>query len=174
MPKNNDQIEQGVTAKKPVKTPSKTDKTANAKPKAATATTAKTPKKTTPRKPREKKPLPPKKLKLLVTIVNRNKAEFYMDLLQSFEINAQLALSAQGTATSETRKLLGLDDSSRVVILSFIREDMSKKALAVLEEKFSTIRGGKGIAYTIPLSSVIGVAIYQFLSNNRIQKEDKK
>ena len=33
-------------------------------------------------------------------------------------------------------------------------------------EKFRTVKGGKGIAYTVPMTSVIGVAIYQFLSNN--------
>jgi hypothetical protein len=32
-------------------------------------------------------------------------------------------------------------------------------------EKFRTVKGGKGIAYTVPISSTIGVAIYQFLSN---------
>ena len=34
-----------------------------------------------------KKTLAFKKLKLLITIVNRNKAEYYLDLLQSQEIN---------------------------------------------------------------------------------------
>ena len=39
--------------------------------------------------------------------------------------------------------------------------------LQMLEEKFQTIKHGKGIAFTIPMSSVIGVAIYRFLSNHR-------
>ena len=43
---------------------------------------------------------------------------------------------------------------------------MEKAALAKLEEKFNTIKNGKGIAYTVPMTSTIGVAIYQFLSNN--------
>ena len=33
---------------------------------------------------RVQRPLAPQKLKLLFTVVNRQKAEFYMDLLQSF------------------------------------------------------------------------------------------
>jgi hypothetical protein len=37
----------------------------------------------------------------------------------------------------------------------------------MLEEKFTTIKDGKGIAFTVPMSSVIGVAIYRFLSNHR-------
>ena len=116
---------------------------------------------------RNQKPLAPQKLKLLFTIVNRQKAEFYMDLLQSFEVNMQLAMSAHGTANSEMLNYLGLVDSEKVVIISAIREDKVKDAMKTLEEKFATIKNGKGIAYTVPMTSTIGVAIYQFLCNNR-------
>jgi hypothetical protein len=109
----------------------------------------------------------PKGLKLLVTIVGRNKAEFYMDLLQSMEFNVQMALSGYGTASTDMLQLLGLTDSDKSVILSVVREDRARETLALLGEKFKTVRGGKGIAYTIPLTSLIGVANYRFLSNNR-------
>ena len=117
--------------------------------------------------PRNQKPLAPQKLKLLFTVVNRQKAEFYMDLLQSFEVNLQLAMSAHGTANSEMLDYLGLVDSEKVVIISAIRADKVKDAMRTLEEKFATIKNGKGIAYTVPMTSTIGVAIYQFLCNNR-------
>lgn len=107
----------------------------------------------------------PKKMMLLFTIVNRNKAEFYMDLLEGFEVNMQLALSATGTAGTEIRSLLGLSNNERTVIISVIKKERSEDALSALDEKFRSIRGGKGIAYTVPLSSTIGVAIYKFLSN---------
>lgn len=113
-----------------------------------------------------KKTLAFKKLKLLITIVNRNKAEYYLDLLQSQEINMQLVSLGKGTADSETLRYLGLAESEKVIIFSIIREDKIPSTLELLNQKFSTIKNGKGIAYTISLSSVIGVAIYQFLSNN--------
>ena len=109
----------------------------------------------------------PKGLKLLVTIVGRSKAEFYMDLLQSMEINVQMALSGYGTASTDMLQLLGLSNSDKSVILSVVREDRARETLTLLGEKFKTVRGGKGIAYTIPLTSLIGVANYRFLSNNR-------
>ena len=56
-----------------------------------------------------------KKVKLLITVVNRNKAEFYMDFLQDFEINLQASVLAQGTAHSETLYMLGLEDSDKSV-----------------------------------------------------------
>lgn len=112
-----------------------------------------------------KKPLAPHKLVLLVTIVARNKAEFYLDLLQSYEVNMQMEVSAFGTAT----QVLGLLDSDREkqVLFSVIREDVAPQALAMLEDKFATIRGGKGIAFTVPFSSMVGVASYKFLSNKQ-------
>ena len=119
------------------------------------------------RSSRNPKPLAPQKLKLLFTVVNRQKAEFYMDLLQSFEVNMQLAMLAHGTAKSEMLDYLGLVDSEKVVIISAIRADKVEDAMKTLEEKFATIKNGKGIAYTVPMTSTIGVAIYQFLCNNR-------
>ena len=116
----------------------------------------------------------PKKLKLLVLVVNQNKADFYTDLLQSFEVNMQVQMHAQGTAGSELLHYLGLEESEKRVLFSIIREDRAADILRALEEKFSTLRGGKGIAYTVPLSSVAGVAIYQFLSNHRSAGKEKK
>ena len=107
----------------------------------------------------------PDKMQLLFTVVNRSKTEFFVDFLYSFDINMQMVLSAQGTASSEIVSLLGLTDNEKSVILSVVRRDKAKEALDALEEKFKTVKGGKGIAYTVPMSSTIGVAIYQFLCN---------
>jgi uncharacterized membrane protein YozB (DUF420 family) len=108
-----------------------------------------------------------KKLKLLVTVVNRAKTEFYLDYLTSLGVNFQTAVAAQGTATSDTLYLLGLEDSDKSVIFSAIREDLALTVMQALEEKFHTLKNGKGIAFTVPMTSVIGVAIYRFLSDNR-------
>ena len=90
-----------------------------------------------------------------------------MDLLTAYEVNFQTSVLAQGTAKSETLYMLGLEDEDKSVIFSVIREDKAVDALHMLEEKFHTIKDGKGIAFTIPMSSVIGVAIYRFLSNHK-------
>ena len=123
---------------------------------------------------RNKKTSDVKKLKLLVTVVNRKKTEFFIDYLSGFEVNFQTSVLAQGTARSDTLHLLGLEDTDRSVIFSLIREDRAEDALRGLDEKFHSVRGGKGIAFTVPLSSVIGVAIYRFLSNNRALGAEEK
>ena len=118
----------------------------------------------TPRR-RAKESLAPHKLQLLFTVVDRRKAEFYVDILQSFEVNMQITLSARGTAKTEMLELLGLAESDKSVIVSVIKEERAQEALATLEEKFKTIKNGKGIAYTVPMTETVGLAIYQFLAN---------
>ncbi len=107
-----------------------------------------------------------KKLKLLFTVVDRNKGEFYLDVLSQYEVNFQTVINGTGTAQSEILDMLGLNNSKAVVV-SVIREDLTDTIMQVLEEKFRTIRNGKGIAFAVPLSSVIGVNLYRFLSNNQ-------
>ena len=111
-----------------------------------------------------------KKLKLLFTIVDRPKGEFYLDVISQFDVNCQLATAGLGTATSELVELLGLEPH-KVVILSVVREDMVDTIMNCLEDKFRTIRNGKGISFAVPLSSVIGVNLYQFLSDNRMGRD---
>ncbi|MBE6621458.1 MAG: hypothetical protein E7630_00740 [Ruminococcaceae bacterium] len=113
----------------------------------------------------QNRPLTPPKLKLLVTVVNRQKVELYLGLLQGFDVNMQLSMAAQGTANTEMMEMLGLTDRDKAVIFSIIREDRADEALRYLDEKFHTIKNGKGLAFTVPMTGVIGVAIYQFLSN---------
>lgn len=111
-----------------------------------------------------------KKLKLLVTVVDKSKGEFYLDTISQFEVNCQMAMAGLGTARSDIIDMLGLN-IHKAVILSVVREDKVEAIMNCLEDKFATIRNGKGIAFAVPLSSVIGVNLYQFLSNNRQGRE---
>jgi nitrogen regulatory protein PII len=104
-------------------------------------------------------------------VVERGKGEFYTDVLSQFEVNCQMVLNGKGTANSDLVEMLGLN-LNKAVIVSVVREDMIDPVMKCLEEKFETIRNGKGICFAVPLSSVIGVNMYQFLSNNRQGREE--
>ena len=112
-----------------------------------------------------------KKLKMIITVVDRSKAEFYLDTFSQFEENFQMVTGGKGTAHSEMLEMLGLSEH-KAVILSVVRENMVTPIMKCLEDKFETIRKGKGIAIAVPLSGVIGVSMYQFLSNNKLGRED--
>ncbi len=111
-----------------------------------------------------------KKLKLLFTVVDKSKGEFYLDVISQFEVNCQLAMPGLGTAQSDIIDMLGLN-RHKAVIISVVREDQMEPILHCLEDKFTSIKNGKGIAFAVPMSSVIGVNLYQFFSNNRLGRE---
>ena len=114
------------------------------------------------------------KLKLLITVVGRSKTEYYADLIQSFDVNMQIMALAHGTADAKTLSYLGLTDTDKSVIFGVIQESKIPDAMHVLGEKFNTIKDGKGIAFTVPLTSVIGALIFGFLSNNKTVVKEVK
>ena len=112
----------------------------------------------------------PERLELVIAIVNASKERFYTNLIQSFEANLQLAMPASGTSEKAIMNYLGLNQSNRSAIFSVVREEKVKDLLEFLDEKFSTVRDGGGIALSVPMSSLIGSLIYGFLSNdNRLK-----
>ena len=74
-----------------------------------------------------------KKLKLLFTVVDRPKGEFYLDVISQFEVNCQMVVGGMGTANSELIDLLGLN-IHKAVILSVVREDMVEPIMHTLED----------------------------------------
>lgn len=105
-----------------------------------------------------------RKLSLLITIVRKSKADFFVDLLQEHHSNMQMVLIGNGTTKSA---LFSDEVGTKAIILSLVTEENIPKTLKVLEEKFHELRDGKGVAWTVPLDSVMGVTFFNFLSNNR-------
>lgn len=109
--------------------------------------------------------LAPKRLVLLVTVVNKGKGTFFADFLKTFEANMQMCFVADGTAHSDLIELMGIKDNKRSVIFSVVKADLVDTVFAALEERFHSINSDTGIAFTIPMSSVVGKMAYGFLSN---------
>ena len=107
----------------------------------------------------------PVRLEALITIVDKKKGEFYADLLQSFDVNMQVILSAKGTAEAKMLEYLGLSNNDKSVIISMVREDKLDEIGEALESKFATVKGGKGIALSVPMASIMGAAAFGLLSN---------
>ena len=108
------------------------------------------------------------RLMLLITVVNRKKAEFFVDLIQNLGANMQFVSFGEGTADASMRSIMGLTDSEKAVIFSVIKEDNQDMILRTIDDKFKSIKDGKGISYTVPFSSVIGASIFNFFSDNRM------
>ena len=107
------------------------------------------------------------KCKLLVTVIDHRKEDFFIDYIQAHGANLQMTMRGEGTAKTEMLRMLGLTDSEKSVLFSVIREDQVKVLCDGLAEKFKTVKNGQGIAFTISLSSVVGASVYRFLSDQK-------
>ena len=79
------------------------------------------------------------KLKLLVTVVNRNKGELFADYIESKGVNMQMVVYGNGTANTEILHVLGLTNTEKAIILSVIREDKIKETLEMISDKLSNV-----------------------------------
>lgn len=105
-----------------------------------------------------------KKLLLLITIVRKNKADYYLDLISEMGANLQMASIGNGTTKSA---IFTNEIGTKAIIFSIITEDNSRKIMRTLSVKFNELKDGKGVCWTVPLSSVMGVTFFNFLSNNK-------
>lgn len=112
---------------------------------------------------RKKKAIDTKKLLLFITIVNRGQGNFVLKLFESEGANAQFVQYGEGTAQKEIRDILGIEDNSKEVIISLISEDKIESAKKELEAFFKIRKRNRGIGFSIPMTSLIGMKLYQFL-----------
>ena len=97
----------------------------------------------------------PVKLEMLMAIVHNDKAAYYQSIIQSHQANLQLTVPAKGT-THLILDYLGLAERPKTLIVSLVRADEADDLFAVMQEQFLKGKDYKGLAFTIPLTSVIG------------------
>ena len=108
----------------------------------------------------------PMKLELLMAIVHNNKAAYYSSLIQSHKANLQLTMPAKGT-THLILDYLGLTDRPKSLVMSVVRADQAASLIDLLDQTFKKGKNYKGVAFTVPMTSVIGTLVYGFLSNDK-------
>jgi len=106
------------------------------------------------------------KLEVLFAVVHNGKAPYFSSLIQSHQANLQLLVPAKGT-THLILGYLGLTEKPKSLIISVVRADQADSLISLLDETFKKGKNYKGIAFTLPMSSVIGTLGYGFLSNDK-------
>jgi len=112
------------------------------KPETKPKVRATTDKKPTPAPKAKDKNVSTNRLMLLVTVVNRRKAEYYADLIQDMGANLSFVAMGEGTANAKMLDMLGLTDSLKAAVFSVIKESSQNKILRTLDDKFVSIKVG--------------------------------
>lgn len=116
------------------------------------------------------KNIAPVKLELLIAVVHNNKQAYFSSLIQRQQANVQFTVPCKGT-THLLMDYLGLTPRPKTLVASVIRADEAQELMEVLNETFNKGGDYKGIAITVPFSSMIGALAYGFLSNEKTIKE---
>lgn len=106
-----------------------------------------------------------KKLSLFVTIIGKGQALPVMRIFERGGSSAQFVQRGEGTAQKEIYNILGMEETDKDIVLSFISQDKILDVKNELSAFFMANKKNRGIGFSIPLSSIIGVRVYQFLAN---------
>ena len=120
----------------------------------------------------ETRNIAPMKLEVILAIVHNEKAAYYSSLIQSSQANLHLTIPAKGTSHL-ILDYLGLSEKPKSLIISIVRADQSAGLIDLLDQTFKKGKNYKGVAFTVPMSSVIGTIVYGFLSNDRRTVKEK-
>ena len=83
-------------------------------------------------------------------------------------LSSSLCMLAKGTATNETLDYFGLEVTEKMVTLVVVSDHTWKQVKTGLENKFQIDVPGTGIAFLVPLSSVGGKKVLQFLAAGQV------
>ncbi len=103
-------------------------------------------------------------LKLLAAIVDRGKGQSVADLLIKEGVLFHTILLGRGTARKALLNYLGLGETEKDVVISTIQAESGLHVLRKLLKAMRLDAPGRGIAFTVPLSSVGGIKTLSYLS----------
>lgn len=105
-----------------------------------------------------------KKLYLYTVIVPRGQGEYILRAFKANRTSVQFLQYGEGTASNAIRGILGIEDTKKDIIYSIVREDAISEIKKEIDVYFVASKKNRGIAYTIALTSIVGVKMYKFLT----------
>lgn len=106
------------------------------------------------------------KIDIIFTIVSRGKGETVVDFLRDNGVLISTMSLGRGTAPSSILEMLGLGSTEKDIVMSFVKNEDSKKILKAISEKMDFAKPGKGISFTVPIQSVAGIMAFKFLTTD--------
>lgn len=111
---------------------------------------------------------------MMITITKRLTSRKMHGFYEQNGLSPIFCTLANGTATSEMLDYFGLEATEKIVMMSVVTESTWKGVKRGLEEQVQIDVPGRGIAFLIPLSSIGGKKVLQFLTDGQkveIEKE---
>lgn len=113
-------------------------------------------------------------LYLMITITDRNMARRFIALYESEGIGVSFTALGSGTAVSEVLDYFGLARAQKTVMFAVVTGETWDHTRARLENELKIDIPGIGIAFIVPLSSIVGKKALLFLTDGqKIEKGEE-
>ena len=111
---------------------------------------------------------------MMMTVTKRSVGRSVLECYEKNSLASVLCTLGKGTATSEILDYFGLEVTGKNVMMAVVTGDTWKRVKRDLEERVQIDVPGTGIAFLIPLSSVGGKKVLQFLMDGQEFKKEEE
>jgi len=108
-----------------------------------------------------------RELEFLIVIVSRYQGDYYINAFSELGVSATFVTYGQGTVRSDIQHIIGIADTRKDVVMCLVTKAKLKNCLAICEERFKVSKEAKGVAFAIPVDSIISVLSYKFLTDTK-------
>lgn len=111
---------------------------------------------------------------ILGLITNRGMRERFIQFFREYHIEVTFATLGRGTASSALLDYLGMEDTEKAMYVAVITQDTWQALKKALYTRMRIDVPGRGIAFLVPLSSVGGKNVLQYLTaGQKIEIEEE-
>ena len=104
------------------------------------------------------------KLDVIFSVVQRGLGEEVIHVTKSRGVYVNLICPGRGTATSSILEMFGLGATEKDIILSFVKTDETHEVITAISKKMEFDKPGGGIAFAVPVQSIAGIKVLQYLT----------
>ena len=110
---------------------------------------------------------------VILCIVNSGFSDEVMDAAREFGARGGTVIRARGTASQEAEKLFNIAiQTEKEIVMILIESKLKNDILHAIYKKVGLNTPGQGIAFTLPVESVVGLSSAPILQDNK--NEDKE
>lgn len=95
-----------------------------------------------------------KQMRAVFTIVDYSRGEQIADIYKNEHIPLRLVTHGHGMVDSNTLDYLGFGENKKSIMISLLSAERTKYIFSVLSETMDLRKAGKGIAFSVPISSM--------------------
>ena len=115
-----------------------------------------------------------KQMRAVFSIVDYSKGEMIADVYKKEKIPVFFSTHGNGSADSAMLELLGFGENKKSIMLSVLNQQRSEKIFTAVEEKMHISKPGKGIMFSVPLTSATAFLVGLMDKDNNMEAAEQK